>query len=268
MARFTKRPVTIDAILADEVLDGASTGRFAPSTLRPGEELMPQWIIDAFNNMTIGFELNAVLVNTHHGQVRAERDAWIIRGVDGEIYPCVPDVFARTYDPGDGQLSHGEPITLRIEGDMSPERFAEFRKKWEFAHSSISKLMLVDSGTTPIVDQPPPTPQGDKRAVWELVIEEYRGRNVNNEFDMRAIADVLDDMTARDAIGRERYGTPLTAFNGRDQLVDAYQEKLDAAVYLRAAMLEGMPVSGIYELTLDSITWLRCFINERAAKKS
>lgn len=58
---------------------------------------------------------------------------------------------------------------------------------------------------------------GTKTAIWDLVI---------------------DDMKARDQLGRERYGTPLQAHNGRDALTDAYQEALDLAVYLRQAIEE------------------------------
>jgi hypothetical protein len=32
------------------------------------------------------------------GEVRAEIGDWIIRGVNGEFYPCKPDIFAWTYD--------------------------------------------------------------------------------------------------------------------------------------------------------------------------
>jgi len=67
-----------------------------------------------------------------------------------------------------------------------------------------------------IEDQPPPIPS-DRPAVWALVIA---------------------DMQDRDHIGRERYGTPLQPHNGRDALVDAYQEALDLAVYLRQAIAE------------------------------
>lgn len=70
--------------------------------------------------------------------------------------------------------------------------------------------------STVIVDQPPPVPS-DRPAVWDLVIE---------------------DMRARDRVGRERYGTPLQPHNGRDALVDAYQEALDLVVYLRQAIAE------------------------------
>lgn len=62
----------------------------------------------------------------------------------------------------------------------------------------------------------PPVPNAG-RPIWELVIE---------------------DMRARDAAGRATYGTPLQAHNGRNALVDAYQEVLDLAVYLRQKIEE------------------------------
>ncbi len=79
----------------------------------------------------------------------------------------------------------------------------------------------VDNGdgtetVTLIDDQPPPVPN-DRPAVWELVIA---------------------DMQDRDRVGRARYGTPLQPHNGRDALVDAYQEALDLVVYLRQAIEE------------------------------
>ncbi len=68
----------------------------------------------------------------------------------------------------------------------------------------------------PIADQPPPIPS-DRPAVWDLVVA---------------------DMKERDQVGRARYGTPLQPHNGRDALVDAYQEALDLVVYLRQAIEE------------------------------
>ncbi len=68
------------------------------------------------------------------------------------------------------------------------------------------------------VNNPEPDPEhNDRTPVWELVIA---------------------DMEERNKIGTEKYGTPLQAHNGRDALVDAYQEILDAAVYLRQAIEE------------------------------
>lgn len=44
---------------------------------------------------------------------------------------------------------------------------------------------------------------------------------------------VLKDMEERRLHGIEKYGVPVQPHNGRDPLIDAYQEVLDLAVYLR-----------------------------------
>ena len=65
---------------------------------------------------------------------------------------------------------------------------------------------------------PQPDPKGGRGDIWNLVIQ---------------------DMIARKAQGIERYGTPLKADNGRDALVDLYQELLDACAYVRQLIEEG-----------------------------
>lgn len=90
-------------------------------------------------------------------------------------------------------------------------------------HTGNCDCAEIDDGETcdcdchdPIQDQLPPR-QGSGPPIWELVIV---------------------DMVGRDMVGRERYGRPLQANNGRDSLVDAYQEALDLCVYLRQAIEE------------------------------
>lgn len=68
---------------------------------------------------------------------------------------------------------------------------------------------LIDPQDSPI--------HNDLPAVWELVIQ---------------------DMKERNEFGLKKYGTKLQPFNGRDPLVDAYQEALDLCVYLRQAIYE------------------------------
>lgn len=69
---------------------------------------------------------------------------------------------------------------------------------------------------TPITDQPPPTPN-NRSSIHDLVCA---------------------DMQDRKRVGLERYNTLLQAHNGRDALVDAYQEVLDLACYLRQEIEE------------------------------
>jgi hypothetical protein len=49
---------------------------------------------------------------------------------------------------------------------------------------------------------------------------------------------VLADIELRWQQGIAKYGTALQPFNGRDALVDAYQEALDLVQYLRQAIYE------------------------------
>ena len=37
-------------------------------------------------------------IQTLEGVMEARRGDWIIRGVQGEYYPCKPDIFEATYD--------------------------------------------------------------------------------------------------------------------------------------------------------------------------
>ncbi len=43
----------------------------------------------------------AIYVNTLEGEMRANPQDFIIRGVKGEFYPCKPDIFAATYEPAE-----------------------------------------------------------------------------------------------------------------------------------------------------------------------
>lgn len=89
--------------------------------------------------------------------------------------------------------------------------------------------------STPNAPEPPPI-TNDSRPIWELVIE---------------------DMRERDEQGRVKYGTPLQAFNGRRPEVDAYQEVLDLAVYLRQLIEERRAMEREVELLRADIQRLR-----------
>lgn len=53
------------------------------------------------------------------------------------------------------------------------------------------------------------------------------------------VADlVMADIQARVEAGLQKYGTKLQTHNGRDALMDAYQEAIDLVMYLRQAMAE------------------------------
>ena len=89
---------------------------------------------------------------------------------------------------------------------------------WPMCNCSTHALCKLNQPSKPMRegDQPMPV-ANDKPAVWPIVIK---------------------DMQDRHELGITRYGTPLQPHNGRDMLLDAYQEVLDLAVYLRGAIYE------------------------------
>lgn len=87
-SRFRKKPVVIEAI--------QWTGENAEAVqffLKNGHEHSPRgWVNGRY-----------VDIGTPVGMMVASEGDWIIRGIQGEFYPCKPDIFAATYEPADSQ---------------------------------------------------------------------------------------------------------------------------------------------------------------------
>lgn len=90
MNQYTKKPVTISAVQwtgdnrieLEEFLDGTLNGEFKGDGL---------------------------FISTLEGTMRASKGDYIIQGIEGEFYPCKPDIFEKTYNvSGDlGDVSDG-----------------------------------------------------------------------------------------------------------------------------------------------------------------
>jgi len=52
------------------------------------------------------------------------------------------------------------------------------------------------------------------------------------------LPELIQDLQARAEVGIKKYGTPLETDNGRDPLMDFYQEYLDGAMYLKQHMMK------------------------------
>jgi len=83
--------------------------------------------------------------------------------------------------------------------------------------------------------------------------------------------DIIQDMKDRREFGIQKYGVPLQCHNGRDGLVDAYQEALDMIVYLTQVSNENLynddyidSINIIRESIVDSAVTLKRLINERS----
>lgn len=96
MARYRKLPVEIDAIQWDGTATGATS--------------IIDWILDSGSTANYvcsnpdrcsendGDTPHSISIRTLEGDMRAELGDWIIKGVQGEFYPCKPDIFAATHE--------------------------------------------------------------------------------------------------------------------------------------------------------------------------
>jgi len=97
MAAYRKKPVVVEAITFDELVEH---GKSCSVSSRNG---VP-WAF-AYKGHPITHENDdCYMIPTLEGTMRFERGDMLITGVKGEIYPCKADIFAATYDPA-------EPVT-------------------------------------------------------------------------------------------------------------------------------------------------------------
>lgn len=94
---YTKRPVDIQAVrILDIDSENISFGG------RSGEAAAPDWFIQAFNRGDIQVgqkdQENVLYVKTLEGEHIVRIGMWLIRGVEGELYGCDPEIFDKTYD--------------------------------------------------------------------------------------------------------------------------------------------------------------------------
>ena len=78
MAKFRKKPVIIEA--KQLMFNTASQSEIA------------EWC-----NGKKGLD-GGVIIHTLEGDMVANTGDWIIKGVNGEFYPCKPDIFEKTYE--------------------------------------------------------------------------------------------------------------------------------------------------------------------------
>jgi hypothetical protein len=80
--RYRKKSVEIEA----KQFDGTEE-----SALKISEEL--DMYQDAWD-----YSVEGMILHTLKGDMVASKGDWIIKGVQGEFYPCKPDIFDLTYD--------------------------------------------------------------------------------------------------------------------------------------------------------------------------
>lgn len=89
--KFRKKPVVIEAVQLrwdtwDEMCQFANVGKLTdgqPEGFNPNDD-----------SGKIGLS-----IPTLEGLMIAQENDWIIKGVNGELYSCKPDIFEKTYEP-------------------------------------------------------------------------------------------------------------------------------------------------------------------------
>ena len=97
--RWRKKPVVIQAVRLSAA-DDSGHRNGSPFILASGE--LPEWLAKALEDGTVhlqpGADHTTWAIRTREGTMTAGPGDWIIRGVQGELYPCKADIFAATYE--------------------------------------------------------------------------------------------------------------------------------------------------------------------------
>lgn len=99
---FTKLPVQIEAVQLldiDNVDMNMELGTRGHGTINEA----PLWFKDALRSDFMYVQEDkehatfVLIIETKEGPMRASIGDWIIRGIKGELYPCKPDIFDKSY---------------------------------------------------------------------------------------------------------------------------------------------------------------------------
>ena len=103
MAKFKKKPVVIEAVqLTDTTVKQAYEFMHGPVLL---DGVGANYWFEYYEPSVVknGMDITT-LEDGPDGRAKhvATIGGWIIKGIQGEFYPCKPDIFKATYDPVDG----------------------------------------------------------------------------------------------------------------------------------------------------------------------
>ncbi len=82
MAKYTKKPVTVEAIQWD-------------NTDVKSRTVVLEWLMT--KNAPFTFKEGLLLINTLEGEMTVSHLDFVIEGIQGEFYPCKPDIFESCY---------------------------------------------------------------------------------------------------------------------------------------------------------------------------
>jgi hypothetical protein len=89
---FRKKPVEIQAMQT-----APADPMVAEKDREEQNRAVARWIDNEGGNV-LEFDRDRIRIDTLEGAMYASPGDWIIRGVQGEFYPCKPDIFEATYE--------------------------------------------------------------------------------------------------------------------------------------------------------------------------
>jgi hypothetical protein len=99
--QYTKKPVTVEAI------------QFTGHNFDDVEKFAGKSLGRVCNNYLDGRKNDwSIVIKTLEGDMKASPGDYIIRGINGEYYPCKPDIFVKTYDEGEGNQKEAPKYDL------------------------------------------------------------------------------------------------------------------------------------------------------------
>jgi hypothetical protein len=87
--RYRKKPVEIEAM---QFLPGDSYAERARTAA------LHRWVWNNGGKTEVAIE-GGLTIQTLEGDMHVSPGDYVIRGVQGEFYPCKPNIFAATYEP-------------------------------------------------------------------------------------------------------------------------------------------------------------------------
>lgn len=90
MPKFRKKPVVIEAMQFRGPLDTIRNVDYAI--------LLDDWLVANKGDRVCRYVGDTIIISTLEGDHTASPGDWIIKGVQGELYPCKPDIFEATYE--------------------------------------------------------------------------------------------------------------------------------------------------------------------------
>lgn len=90
--KYRKKPIVIEAIQFNNI-NADEISAFVGKKVK--QEIESETAYEA----GMGAPISSVTIETLEGNMKAIPRDWIIKGVNGEFYPCKPDIFEKTYEP-------------------------------------------------------------------------------------------------------------------------------------------------------------------------